>query len=241
MLIIPAIDLINGKCVRLEQGKYDKETVYSDSPVEVAKYWVSQGAERLHLVDLDGAKSGSMNNFEVIKSIRKAIDIVIDIGGGIRSYDDAKRMFDVGIDKVIFGTAAIKNPEMVKKCCDDFGDKITVGIDAKNGKVAISGWLDNTEMLAENLVKSMNYVTEFIYTDIAKDGMLSGCNLSETQNICKITNSNVIASGGIANISDIISLKKLSLENLTGVIVGKALYNKNFELKDAIERIKNYV
>jgi phosphoribosylformimino-5-aminoimidazole carboxamide ribotide isomerase len=202
----------------------------------MAKYWVSQGAERLHLVDLDGAKSGSMNNFEVIKAIREAINITIDIGGGIRSFEDAKRMLDIGIDKVIFGTTAVKNPEIVKKACDVFGERITVGIDAKNGKVAISGWLGATDIFAEDLVKSMHYVSEFIYTDIAKDGMLVGCNLEETKNICDITKSDVIASGGIATLTDIENLIELECNNLIGIIVGKALYDKKLNLQEAINK-----
>ncbi|MCP4482009.1 MAG: 1-(5-phosphoribosyl)-5-[(5-phosphoribosylamino)methylideneamino]imidazole-4-carboxamide isomerase [bacterium] len=239
MKVIAAIDLINGQCVRLEQGNYSKETVYSTSPVEVAKFWVSEGAERLHLVDLDGAKSGRLNNFEVIKDIRNFIDIMIDVGGGIRTIDDAKRMLDIGIDKVIFGTTAVKNPEVMKKVYDKYGDRVTVGIDAKNGRVQVCGWLGGTDILAEDLVKKLSYINEFIYTDIAKDGMLIGPNLEETKNICNITKSRVIASGGVSQLTDINKLLDLNCDNLTGVIIGKALYNKNFALKKAIAITKD--
>ena len=236
MQIIPAIDLINGNCVRLEQGRYDKETVYSDSPVDMAKFWVSLGAQRLHLVDLDGARDGSMANFEVIKLIRAAIDITIDVGGGIRSFDDAKRLLNIGIDKVIFGTTAVKNPEIVEAAVKEFGDKITVGIDAKNGNVSISGWIGDTQILAEDLVKSMDKigVSEYIYTDIAKDGMLVGPNLEETKNICDITHSDIIASGGIAGLNDIENLLDLGCDNLIGAITGKALYDGKLDLEEAI-------
>ncbi len=243
MLIIPAIDLINGECVRLEQGDYSKKTSYSASPVEIAKLWQRKGAKRLHLVDLDGALSGSSANFDVVKNIRKALDITIDLGGGIRTAENAKKMFDIGIDRVIFGTAAAKNPDEIKRVCEKFPEKITVGIDAKNEKIAISGWTGTTKISAEDLVLKMESfgVDEFIYTDISKDGMLSGPNLESTQKICKITKQKIIASGGISSLQDIKNLIDLKQKNLVGIIAGKAIYTQKFDLEEAIDLAKNYV
>jgi phosphoribosylformimino-5-aminoimidazole carboxamide ribotide isomerase len=237
MKIIPAIDLKNQKCVRLVQGKIDKETIYSDNPVEMAVLFEKKGAKRLHIVDLDGAFSGEMINFEVIKKIRKAINIEIDVGGGIRTLETAEKLIDIGINKVIFGTVAVKSPLLIEKLVKKFEDKITVGIDAKNGKVAISGWVGDTEILAKDLVKNMENigVTEFIYTDISKDGMLTGPNFEETKNICDITKSNIVASGGVSCIEDIKKLIDLNKKNMIGVITGKAIYDGRLDLEEAIK------
>jgi phosphoribosylformimino-5-aminoimidazole carboxamide ribotide isomerase len=240
MQIIPAIDLKNKKCVRLLQGEIDKETIYSENPVEMALLWQSKGAKRLHIVDLDGAFTGEMTNFEVIKAIRKAVDMDIDVGGGIRTLERAEILLDAGINKIIFGTVAVKDPKLIKLAADKFADKITVGIDAKDGKVAISGWVGNTEILAEELVQNMEKIgiTEFIYTDISKDGMMTGPNLKETQNICKITTRNIIASGGVSCIEDIKNLLALNQKNLTGVITGKAIYDGKLDLEEAIKLVE---
>jgi phosphoribosylformimino-5-aminoimidazole carboxamide ribotide isomerase len=239
MQIIPAIDLKNKKCVRLLQGEKDKETVYSDNPLEMALLFQKKGAKRLHIVDLDGAFTGEMTNFEIIKSIRKAVDMDIDVGGGIRSLERAEILLNEGINKIIFGTVAVKDPKLIKAAADKFADKITIGIDAKDGKVAISGWVGNTEILAEELVLNMEKIgiTEFIYTDISKDGMMSGPNLKETENICRITKQNVIASGGVSGISDIQNLLDLKQKNLSGVITGKAIYDGKLDLEEAIRLV----
>jgi len=243
MQIIPAIDLKNKKCVRLCQGEIDKETIYSDNPVEMAILWQSKGAKRLHVVDLDGAFSGEMTNFETIKAIRKAVSMDIDVGGGIRTLEWAEMLLNEGINKVIFGTAAVKDPKLIKFAADKFADRITVGIDAKDGKVAISGWVGNTEILAEELVQNMEKIgiTEFIYTDISKDGMMAGPNLKETENICKITSQNIIASGGVSGVEDLKNLLNLNQKNLFGVITGKAIYDGKLDLEEAIKLVNQKI
>ncbi|MFC1485277.1 1-(5-phosphoribosyl)-5-[(5-phosphoribosylamino)methylideneamino]imidazole-4-carboxamide isomerase [bacterium] len=243
MKIIPAIDLRNGNCVRLEQGKLNKETIYSNSPQEMAKLWENKGAKRLHLVDLDGAFTGSMINFEVIKKIRQTVNLEIDVGGGIRTVESAEKLINLGIDKIIFGTIAVTDPEIVEKACGKFKEKITIGIDAFDGKIAIKGWEGITEIKADTLINQMEKlgVSEFIYTDISKDGMLAGPNTKAIKKICSITTQNIIASGGISNLDDIKALLDLKMPNLIGAITGKAIYAKTLDLEKAIELVENYV
>jgi len=194
------------------------------------------------IVDLDGAFTGEMVNFEIIKDIRKAIDMDIDVGGGIRTLKSAEMLINEGINKIIFGTVAVKDPVLIKAAADKFADKITIGIDAKDGKVAISGWVGNTEILAQELVHNMEKIgiSEFIYTDISKDGMMTGPNIKETENICRITKKNIIASGGVSCIEDIKNLLNLKQQNLTGVITGKAIYDGKLDLEEAIKLVESY-
>lgn len=235
MLVIPAIDLKDGKCVRLLQGRADAVTEYSDNPVEMAKRWESLGARLIHIVDLDGAFTGNQKNIESIKEIRKAVKVEIELGGGIRDMERIEMLLGLGINRVILGTAAIERPELVKEACKNFPQRIIAGIDAKDGLVAIKGWVEVTNIKATELaLKMQDYgVWGIIYTDISKDGMLTGPNIDAMKEMVKTVNIPVIASGGVSSIKDIKRLKEI--KGLYGVITGKALYSGAIDLKEAIE------
>jgi phosphoribosylformimino-5-aminoimidazole carboxamide ribotide isomerase len=240
MLIIPAIDLKDGKCVRLEQGLMDKATVYSDDPATTAKHWESQGAELLHVVDLDGAFAGSPKNLDAIKAIRKAVRMPIEVGGGIRDMATIDTLVSIGIDRIILGTAAIENPAFVKQACEKFPGKIIIGIDAKDGMVAIKGWAEVTKVKAVDLAKQMQEcgVIAVIYTDIKRDGMLSGPNIDATKTLAESLHIPVIASGGVSTMKDIQDLMIVRYSGVSGVITGKAIYSGSLDLKEAITFIK---
>ncbi len=238
MLIIPAIDLRNGKCVRLVEGKVEKETVYSDHPAEMAAKWQSKGAKYLHLVDLDGAFAGMPKNFEAIKEILKTVTIPCELGGGIRDLGTVQMYLDLGIDRVILGTAAIANPTLVEETCRGFGsDRVVLGVDAKNGRVAIHGWDATATKTAVALALEMKErgIKRIIYTDISRDGTLQGPNLTGTRELAEITGLAVIASGGIGGPEDIKAVKELEPSGVDAVIVGKALYDGRLELEEALE------
>lgn len=238
--LIPAIDILGGKCVRLEQGDYSRETVYSDNPVSQALKWRDEGAEIIHIVDLDGAKSGLPVNIDVIEKMIKAVGIPCEIGGGIRTYENAANLADVGAARVIFGTAAIQNPEIIQKFLQKYPEKTVLGIDAKNGMVAVKGWLELHSVTARELAAKFAEmgVIRFIYTDIATDGMLAGPNYREISDFCdNVPKAAVIASGGISSVDNIMKLAELGKPNLEGAIVGKALYSGKINLKDAIEEL----
>lgn len=235
MLIIPAIDIKNGKCVRLTQGKMDAETVYSEDPVQVAKRWEEQGARLIHLVDLDGAIEGAPKNQAIIKKIAGSIKISVEVGGGIRDLNVIKDYLGVKtVQRVIIGTIAQEDPEFTEKTCKLFPGKIAVGIDAKDGIVATRGWVKVTEQKAVDLAKRLEGigVSCIIYTDIARDGMLTGPNVKATKEMAHAVNIPVIASGGMSSVKDIESFKGINLE---GIIIGKALYTGDIDLKEAIE------
>lgn len=238
MYIIPAIDLKDGKCVRLRQGKFEDVTVYFDRPEEAASLWQQQGAEVLHVVDLDGAKTGKIQNFESIKKIRKVFDGIIEVGGGIRKIEDIELLINAGVNRVIVGTVAAENPDFVKSICEKYAEKLVVGIDAKDGYVAVKGWVEVTRLKAIELAKKMQEIGVWgiIYTDISRDGMLSGPNIEAVATIVENLNIAVIASGGVSSIEDIKKLSKIN--KLWGVIVGKALYTGAVNLKDAICIVK---
>tara|TARA_Y100001968_G_scaffold76276_1_gene67743 strand:- start:2681 stop:3475 length:795 start_codon:yes stop_codon:yes gene_type:complete len=239
MEIIPAIDLLGGNCVRLNQGNYNKITKFNSDPVSQALTWQEQGAKRLHLVDLDGAKTGKPINNDAILAITNALDIPIQIGGGIRTLERAKELFDYGIERVILGTIAIEDPKLVKMLIEQYPNKVILGIDAKEGKVATRGWIKQSDIKATDLVKNFasSKLAAIISTDIATDGTLKGPNLSALRQIAESTNLPVIASGGIGSIADLLSLTALEESGVTGVIVGRALYDKNFDLNEAIRSI----
>lgn len=228
MLIIPAIDIRGGKCVRLFQGDYNQETVYNESPADQARKFQEDGAALIHLVDLDGAKAGKPVNLDVVRSICSAVTIPCELGGGIRTVEDAKAAFDAGIHRVILGTTACENPHLVRDFISAFGaDRIVMGVDAKGGRVAVKGWLETSAIDVFELIAKLEEmgVTRFIYTDIATDGALSGPNLDSVAAVCsRVPRCGVVASGGISSAKDIKNLRDLSKENLEGVIVGKALY-----------------
>jgi phosphoribosylformimino-5-aminoimidazole carboxamide ribotide isomerase len=235
VIVIPAIDLKDGKCVRLLQGRKEDVTVYSDNPAAMAQHWVDQGARLLHLVDLDGAFTGQQQNFEKIKEIRKAVHIPIELGGGIRDIERIKVLDGIGIDRIIIGTAAAENPEIVREACRIFPGKIFVGIDARDGNVAVKGWVEVTELDALEFARKMESlgVAGIIYTDISRDGMLSGPNVEAMVKMVETVDIPVIASGGISSIEDIKAL--MSVEGLWGVITGKALYSGALDLRRAID------
>ncbi|MFW6022362.1 MAG: 1-(5-phosphoribosyl)-5-[(5-phosphoribosylamino)methylideneamino]imidazole-4-carboxamide isomerase [Halanaerobiaceae bacterium] len=224
MIIIPAIDLKDGRCVRLVKGDYNRETVYSKEPRNMAKHWQTQGATRLHVVDLDGAKDGKPINLEVIKEITQALDIPVQLGGGIRSLDTIEYYLNSGIDRVILGTIALQSPEIVKLAVDKYGpEKIVVGVDAKEGKVAVNGWLEDSTKTVEEMIDEMKElgIRIFIYTDISKDGTLEGPDIEGLERYNQIDDIELIASGGVATFKD---LKEIADLDIGSVIVGKALY-----------------
>ena len=239
MEIIPAIDLLGGECVRLNQGDYNQITKFNADPISQALSWQKKGAKRLHLVDLDGAKSGKAINNDSIRAITKVIEIPIQIGGGIRSLERVEQLFSFGIDRVIVGTIALENPELVKNLVDIYPNKIILGIDAKQGKVATRGWIKQSEVNANNLAKEFSELNlaAIISTDIATDGTLKGPNLKALKEIAIVSKVPVIASGGVGSIADLLSLIPLESYGVTGVIVGRALYDGTIDLEEAIKSI----
>jgi len=237
--IIPAIDIRGGKCVRLFQGDYDKETVYSNAPAEQAREWERQGAEMIHVVDLDGAKSGRIVNLDAIKAITSAVSIPCELGGGIRTLDDASTALSAGISRVIFGTAACANPALAAEAVEKFGaEKVVVGIDSRDGRVAVDGWTKDGGADALQLAAELAQlgVIRFIHTDIATDGALAGPNLDAMSAFCEtVPSAAVIASGGVSKPEDAAALANLPYKNLEGVIVGKALYDG----KTTLESLRN--
>jgi phosphoribosylformimino-5-aminoimidazole carboxamide ribotide isomerase len=234
MILFPAIDIRGGKCVRLTQGDYNQEKVYSDAPIDMAEEWQHKGAEFLHVVDLDGAKTGDSINQSVIKSITEQVTIPVQVGGGIRSMDVIEKYIAAGVNRVIIGTAAINNKEFLSDAVSTYGDKIAVSIDARNGYVATDGWTKESNIKATDLVKELEAigVKTIVYTDILKDGMLKGPNFEELQTINETTTMDVIASGGVSTKDDI---QKLSELQMYGAIIGKALYDGTMKFEDALE------
>ena len=235
MQLYPAIDMKNGQCVRLKQGKFKEITVYSDSPEKVAAYWESQGATFLHLVDLDGALAGYSVNEDAIRRIVAAFSKPIEIGGGIRTEEAIERMLNLGVSRVIIGTKAVQNPLFLRDAVTHFGaDRIVAGVDAKNGLVAIEGWEKVSEITASDLCGQMkeNGVRHVVYTDISRDGMLTGPNVEATKALTEATGMDIIASGGMSSMDD---LRRLHEAGVKGAIIGKALYENRINLKEAVE------
>lgn len=237
MLIIPAIDLIEGRCVRLREGKLSSERVYSKEPVAVAELWELKGAKRLHIVDLDGAFEGKPQNLEVVKRIAKGVKIPIQFGGGVRNLRTIKEVLDCGVEYVILGTSAISKPEFVKKAIKRFGKRIMVSIDASNLKVRVRGWEEKTRKTAPILAKEMERlgVKNIIFSDIKRDGTLRGPNISQIKKMLKVVNTPLIVSGGISSLEEIKKLRPLEKKGLSGVIVGKALYTGRIDLEKALK------
>jgi len=240
MIVIPAIDLKEGKCVRLEQGLMEKDTVYSDNPAAMARHWQDEGGELLHLVDLDGAFAGVPKNREAIRAIVAAVDIPTELGGGIRDLATIEAYLELGIDRVILGTVAKENPDLVAEACRRFPGRIVVGIDAKGGLVAVRGWAEVTEKRAIDLAREMEGfgVTAIIYTDIARDGMMQGPNLEATAALAEAISIPVIASGGVSNLDDIRNLLQIEASGVEGVITGKAIYTGSLNLREAVALTK---
>jgi phosphoribosylformimino-5-aminoimidazole carboxamide ribotide isomerase len=234
MLILPAIDIRNGKCVRLQQGDYAQETVYADSPVEMAKHWEKQGAQFLHIVDLDGAKEGLPTNFDLVSSIAQSINIPIELGGGVRSQETIQRYLDAGVNRLVIGTLALKEADWFREMSQKFPDKLVLGIDGRNGLVATEGWLETSQTLATDLAKK--YIdlplAALVYTDIAKDGMLAGPNIDEMEAMRQAVPFPLVVSGGIASLDDV---RRLAARNFHACIIGKALYENKFQLAEVLK------
>ena len=237
MLIIPAIDIKNGKCVRLKQGRMSDETIFSDKPEEMAKKWFECGAKRLHLVDLDGAVSGRPVNRKTIRRIVEAIPIPVELGGGVRDMATLRAYFDLGLQYVILGTVAHKNPDFVKEACRLYPDQIILGIDARNNRIAVEGWTEEINLTPEALAKRFENdgLAAIIYTDINRDGMRTGCNVDATGALAGTTNIPVIASGGISQMDDVSRILPLATDGVMGLITGRALYDGSLDLTAAIK------
>ncbi|MHC5611597.1 MAG: 1-(5-phosphoribosyl)-5-[(5-phosphoribosylamino)methylideneamino]imidazole-4-carboxamide isomerase [Nostoc sp.] len=239
MDVIPAIDLLEGHCVRLYQGDYDRSQVFSENPADVAKQWVDQGATRLHIVDLDGAKAGKVVNLEAIEAIAQAVSVPIEIGGGLRDRTSVQQVFNLGVQWAILGTIAVEQPQLVQELCAEFPEQIIIGIDARDGLVATRGWLETSEVLATQLAVQMQELgaAAIIYTDIQRDGTLTGPNLEALRELAAAISIPIIASGGVSSLTDLLSLLALEPQGVTGVIVGRALYTGDILLKEALRAI----
>lgn len=237
MIIYPAIDVKDGRCVRLSQGKFNDETVYSDYPVEMAKKFDQLGAEYLHVIDLDGARLGEPQNIAVISEMAVTVGIPIQLGGGIRTIETMEIVLCKGIERIILGTSAVNNPQLVKKAVQSFGKNLAIAIDARDGMVAIEGWAKTSSFTALGFAKKMEDIGAkvIIYTDISRDGMLNGPNLKAMEEMVKAVDIEVIASGGVTSLQDIRNLKQIGV---CGAIVGKALYTGDIDLREAIAAAK---
>jgi phosphoribosylformimino-5-aminoimidazole carboxamide ribotide isomerase len=242
MNIIPAVDIKSGKCVRLFQGRMDSETVFSNDPAAMARRWEREGAKIIHVVDLDGAVEKQPKNLSAIKKIIESVSADVQVGGGIRNANTIRMYLDLGVKKVVIGTEAIRNPMLIKDACRFYPGQIVVAIDARNGKVAIEGWTQTTEILAVDLARQFQDigVAAVNFTDIHRDGMQTGPNIDETRRLAEAVSIPIVASGGVSEISDIINLLPLADVGVVGIITGKALYSGSLDLKKAIQLAKQY-
>ena len=239
MKIFPAIDIKDKKCVRLVKGNFDNKTEYDMSPVEQARKYKDHGFKNLHIVDLDGALTGETVNLDFIQDIVSKFDLKVEIGGGIRNPDSIQKYIDAGVDKVILGSAAIKDKNFLKKSCEKFPNKIALGLDAKNGYLSVSGWKESSDQLTLDYLKEVNDygVSRLIYTDINRDGMKQSPNFNETENVADNSNCPVIIPGGVSSIDDIKKAKELGNKNIEGIIVGKAIYDGDIKLDELAKEI----
>jgi phosphoribosylformimino-5-aminoimidazole carboxamide ribotide isomerase len=240
--LIPAIDLKGGKCVRLQEGIASRSTEYSDDPVSMALHWEAQGATRLHLVDLDGAFSGQSAHLDIAKSIFRSLKIPVQFGGGLRTVDQVETILDLGADRAIIGTVAVDQPEVVEESVKRHPESIVVGIDAREGNVVLRGWVEKTVVSAVDLARRMKDigVKRIIYTDVARDGMLSGVNFDETENVCRKGEIRVIASGGVSSVEDVRTLWNRRACGIEGAILGRALYDRKIDFADLVHRIRSW-
>ncbi len=236
MIVIPAVDIKGGRCVRLKQGRMSEETVYSDDPVQMAVTWCAKGAERIHLVDLDGAVGGKRVNAEVIRTIARSVPVPVELGGGIRSLASIEFYLEAGVEWVILGTAAFKDPSLVEEACRRFPGRVMLAIDARGGRVAVEGWTEDTDRSAFDVARPFDGqgMAAVIYTDIQRDGMSVGPNLGATEDLAGALQTPVIASGGISGLDDIRKVMTLSRRGVAGVITGRALYEGTLDLEQAI-------
>lgn len=240
MIIFPAIDIRGGRCVRLTEGRFDQETVFADDPSEMAARWSAAGAEYLHVVDLDGALAGEGRNLPAIKKILENAKMPVQVGGGIRTLEAAATLLDMGVSRVILGSVAVRDPQLVAQACREFSGQVVVGIDAKDGKAAIEGWGISGGIDAVELAKKMAVIgaEHIIFTDISRDGKLSGVNVEATANLAKASGVKVIASGGVSSLNDIRNLQQCSADGIEGCIIGKAIYTGAIDLKTALQVAK---
>ena len=239
MKIFPAIDIKDKKCVRLIKGDFDNKTEYNMSPIEQAGKYKVHGFKNLHIVDLDGALTGETVNLEIIQEIVKKFDLKIEVGGGVRSIDNIKKYTDAGVEKVILGSAAIKNKNFLKEACEKFPNQVALGLDAKDGYLSVSGWKEKSNQLTLEFLKEVNDfgASRLIYTDINKDGMKQGPNFEETVKVADISHCPVIISGGVSSIDDIKKAKELNNKNIEGIIVGKAIYDRDIKLEELVKEL----
>ena len=239
MKILPAIDIKDKKCVRLVKGDFNNKTEYKMSPVEQAGKYKDHGFKNLHIVDLDGALTGETINLNIIQEIVSKYDLKIEIGGGIRNFESIKKYTEAGVDKVILGSAAIKDKNFLKDACEKFPNKIALGLDAKDGYLSVSGWKENSNQLTLDYLKEVNHygASRLIYTDINRDGMKQSPNFEETSKIAQISNCPVIISGGVSSIDDIKKARELNNKNIEGIIVGKAIYDGDIKLEDLVKEL----
>lgn len=238
MRIYPAVDIYDGRCIRLKEGNLEKMEVFCENPVDAAKMWEQKGAEVLHIIDLNGAFSGKMGNYSVVEKIIKSVNIPIQLGGGLRTVEDIKVAFDTGVEKVIIGTAAVLDEELLETGLKDYTDKMVVSIDAKDGYVAIKGWVNVSEFSAYNFAGKIvgKGFRNIVYTDISRDGLLKGPNFDGIEKMCNVEGARIIASGGITTIEDVLLVKETGAE---GAIIGKALYTGDLKLEDVLEAVKD--
>ncbi len=237
MIVIPAIDLKDGNCVRLVQGRAETAGVVADDPVKTALRWEAEGARLLHVIDLDGAFDGRPRNLPIVAEIAQAVSIPVQLGGGVRDLDGVRAVISAGVSRVILGTVAVEEPSLVRQAVEEFGERIVVGIDAHDGKVAVRGWVKGTELDAVTLAERVrdDGIAEIIFTDIARDGTLSGPNLSSLARMAAVPGLSVIAAGGVSSLKDLLAIKAMA--NVRGAIVGKALYSGDVVLHEAISAI----
>lgn len=235
--IIPAIDMLDGKCVRLSQGRFDRVTVFADDPAEMARRWVSEGARRLHLVDLNGSRMGAPQELETVRRIAKTVDVPLQLGGGIRSIEIAREVLEAGVERVIFGTSAALDPALAEDVFAQLGDRAILGVDARDGFVAVKGWEETTSEEAVEFARRMQGLgaKRVIYTDISRDGMLQGANVAAMKRMAEALDIPVIASGGVSTVEDIRALKRIEDSGIEGAILGKALYTGAMNLADALK------
>ena len=239
MKIFPAIDIKDKKCVRLVKGDFDNKIEYEMSPVEQAGKYIDHGFKNLHIVDLDGALTGETVNIDIIEEIVVKFDLKVEIGGGVRNFDSIKKYTDSGVDKVILGSAAIKDKNFLKEACQKFPEKIALGLDAKDGYLSVSGWKENSNFMTLDFLKEVNDygVSRLIYTDINRDGMKQSPNFEDTEKVANLSNCPVIISGGVSSIKDIRKAKELNNQNIEGIIVGKAIYDGDIKLVELAKEI----
>ncbi len=239
MEVIPAIDILDGRCVRLYQGDYERSEIFDEDPLEAAKRWCDLGAKCLHVVDLDGAREGSPRNLKLIEAIARALPVRVQVGGGMRSRDRVTQVLATGVSRVILGTLAVEQPQVVAALCAEFPDQVLVGIDARNGMVATRGWLNTSEVTALDLARRVagTGIAGIVYTDIQRDGTLSGPNLETLRQMATETRLPILASGGIGSLTDLLSLLALEPLGVTGAILGKALYTGRIDLREALKAV----